>query len=534
MEVPSTYVFILAACCLAELFVGRFRRRHPDLPSFWTTLVLCFFRPWAAVAIVNLVVRVLGNIPLNRLTYPFYANAWLLPRASFVTYLREVLGMEGARIWLPYATVIALLIVAAAFHVCKSRHANASAGSARNIVMTLLGLYLASVAFFISLASVPKGFFGDKGQQSSFLDPWQEAGTTMLYADYYIRPRPKDYLRDFHHLQNRMDLIIHAKSHPPMASLFVRWIGQLAGADTTWSRKAYRDPVVKLRYAIGQTAVSALNILLIFAIGAAMFDRRTGLFASVLWVLAPSVTSYATFAPDMNYALFFNGALLFTWLTATSSTWRRAMVYALPLGLCFAMLVLMNFSWCIVTTDFAVFLLLVALRERRGWRDFALRAAPALTVMTLAAGYVIVHYGIRYFTIYQNSVNFVAPFYTHKSFTHMLVSLVGGQVEWLFLIGPAACSLFFMFLCGRGIGEKYPLQRLVAIVLLAVFALPVLFGPPCLKHEVARCWIWMASVPIVLAARFCLDRAGPLACSAVAASSAATAILLRVSLVFLS
>ncbi len=534
MTVPSIYVFILAACVLAELAVFRFRRRHPDSSSFWAPLVLCFFRPWAAVAIANFVVRAMGYSFLNLQTYPFYANAWPVPHTSFATYLREVLQMEGTRIWLPFATVMALVIVFAAFRVCKSRHANASPGSTRTLVSTLVGLYLATVSFFISLASVPEGFFGDNGLPSSFLGPWHDPGSTMIYADYYIRPRPKDYLRDFHLLQNRMDLIIHAKSHPPLASLFVRWVGQLAGADTSWNRKAYRDSFVKLRYAIGQTFVSALNIFLVFAIGAAMFDRRTGLFASILWILAPSVTSYATFAPDMNYALFFNGALLFTWLVATSATWKRAMVYALPLGLCFAMLVLMNFSWCIVTTDFAVFVFWVGMRDRRGWRDFVFRAAPALAVMTLASGYVIIHYGIRYFTIYQKSANFVAPFYHHNSLTHMLISLFGGQVEWLFLIGPAVCSLFFMFLFSREIRQKYPLQRLFAIVLLAIFAIPILFGPPCLKHEVARCWIWMASIPIVLAARFCLDRITPLACSAVAASSAATSLLLRIVLEFLS
>ncbi|MBQ3811878.1 MAG: hypothetical protein II839_13790 [Kiritimatiellae bacterium] len=514
---------VLCAALSVEAVRYAVRRARPD--GSWASRLLFaawFMRPLAAAAAVNLWMRLVRAAFAERRAYPFYANLWWPRDLSFPDLCRAIRSAEGLWPWLAVAAAAAGAAAGAAWFL---RRRNAAPGR-RRLVFALVGLYALACVFFVSLASVPNGFFTDRGRRSSLLAAWHDSGSTMLYALPFMRKGGGLYLRQFTEIQPKLDCTIHALSHPPVGSLFIRWIGAAAGVDVN-ERESYRRADVRLRFALGQTAVSAANAFLVFLFAAALFDRRTGLFAALLWTVAPSVSGYATFAPDMNYALFFHGGLLFSWLVGTVPSRRRALLCAVPLGLCFAMLVFMNYSWCIATTFFAAFVFAANRRERRGWKDLAVRAVPPLAVMALAAGWVLRHYGLDYLAVYRVSSEYVSGFYHHATKGQMLLALVGGQVEWLVLLGPLACTGFFLFMRESRRSGEFPLQRLFACVLLAVFALPIVFGPPGLKHEVARCWIWIASVPIALSARRWLSREPAPRCAAVVLSSAGFSLLLR-------
>ena len=153
----------------------------------------------------------------------------------------------------------------------------------------------------------------------------------MLLAVPYMRLGSKRYLWEYRQLQRRMEgqFIIHAVSHPPLGSLVVRWIGRQAGARVR-DRHHVRETEQQIRYALGQTVVSMFNLVLVFAFGAALFGRRAGLLAAALWTVAPTVSSYATFAPDMNYALVFHLVLLLAWKVSAEPSLRRALAQGRP------------------------------------------------------------------------------------------------------------------------------------------------------------------------------------------------------------
>ena len=532
--------FIIAVA--AELFRLVATRRGSETPQArLAKMATWLMRPIAAVCAVNLTLRLSGTIyhGMNLATYPFYANEWKPESESAMDAIRTAMSSDGILPWLPVSLALCSLGVFAAFCVARLRPPPEGRGddarmrpacSARRVAALIVAPVLtAALAFstMVSVCSLPNGMFTGEGQRSSLLRPWHDAGTTMLYAIPAMFPKVKHYWRHFHKFQH--GLTIHARSHPPVASSFVRWIGKCFGVKVT-DPMSYRDAHARLRYALGQSFFSSLNVILVFAIGLAMFNYRTGLFAALLYAVAPSFVSYGTFAPDMNYALFFHGAILFTWLVATESRPGRALLFCLPLGLCYSMLNVMTFSWCIMTTISAAFITLASLKLHRSWREIALRVIPPMLLMVLFTGSFLLYYHIYYLAIYKNSSEYVYGFYHKDSFLLKALALVGGQVEWLSLLGPLTCSGMFLFLfrplLARG-DNNYGMQRLYLIVLLEVFLIPVLLGPACLKHEVARCWIWMAAVPVVCSASHWLEKASPRACASVFASSALAAVALR-------
>ena len=501
-------------------------------------------RPIAAACAVNVVFRLCGFRFSNAVTYPLYANEWWPKDWTAAMRLKAIFSSEGIIPWLPLAAFLVVVASCAAYCVARFAKCPPPEGRGRFVrwMIAIASPVLVAAfcfSFMVSVNCLPRGLFTGEGQRASFLANWHTSGSTMLYAIPRMQPNVKAYWKNYHEIQLRLNKVIHAKSHPPVASSFVRWIGKLFGVDVG-NPMSYRDAHARLRYALGQTFFSSLNVFLVFLIGLAMFDWRTGLLASIIWAVAPSVCSYGVFAPDMNYALFFHGAILFTWLVATERQLSRSLLWGVPLGLCFAMLVLMTFSWCIMTAISAAFILVAGAQSRRPVREMALRAALPLAVMVLAAGYAIVHYQIHYFTIYKTASAFVARFYHKQSFWQKAMAFAGGQAEWLSLMGPLTCSGFFLWLLCAGkdaATDRHVAaspQRLYALTLLGVFLIPILFGPACLKHEVARCWIWMAAVPVVLSARFWLTRGSPAMCVAVTASSAILAVTLRLFVRFLA
>jgi len=538
----SFAIFITCMACEVGYFLLRRRHQHLDSKFFPVFRLATFFwRPVMAVAAVNIWMRMSSSSMSSRLTYPFYANPWSRSDISFGARIAGLFSSDWATAWFALSSILAFLAAIAAVLIIRRQR------QSRRLCYTIAvpALCALAFAFFVSLASVPNGFFTGEGQKCSMLANWHESGATMLYAIPIINSpgrKQRHYLRDFHKLQGQLERTIHAASHPPLASLFIRWIGSAAGVDYS-NPTAWRDARTRLRFALGQTAVSALNVILVFLIGATMFNANAGLLAAILWFAAPSVSSYATFAPDMNYALFFHGAILLTWLTVTAPDWKRALCFAIPLGLCFSMLIMMTFSWCIATTFFAIAVLAFGIRYRRGAIDILLRGTPALAAMTLIAGWTILHHHVDYVAIYRNSSGYVASFYHHKSFSEALLALVGGQVEWLSLLGPMACSGFIASMLQPRIhtpSMEKPEEisdyngRFFAALMLLVFAMPILFGPPCLKHEVARCWIWMAAVPLVISARYWQKHFSPSVCGIVVLCSAFSSLFLRLFICFLA
>ena len=521
---------VFALCCAVALAFVAVRRIRPDsraLPALrlaaWCAL------PTAAFAAANLLHR-LSHCTFNHpLTYPLYANPYCPRGMGFMEALQTMAARPGTLPWLAVAAVsgIVAALVAALSLRTKSRRAVAAA---------LAALLASGFVFSISIACIPDGFddHPETGTRSSLVSAWTDEGSTMLLAVPHMRLGPKRYLWEYRHLQRRFEQkhIIHAISHPPLGSLVIRWIGRQAGVRVN-DTHSIEETEQQIRYALGQTAVSMLNLILVFAFAAALFGRSAGVLAAALWCVAPSPATYASFAPDMNYALMFHLVLLLSWKVSDEPSLRRALVrWGAPLGAALGVLALMTYSWCIAAAFAATFAAWDGLARRRPLRDVMARVAVPIAVFALVAGFLIVHYRIDYLENYLYSSRFVSGFYPHARLLDKIVALIGGQIEWLFLAGPAACTCFFLSLREmRRDPDDFRHVRFAA-AFFAIYALPILLGPACLKHEVARCWIWILPIPLAFAARFLVRRGSPTECAAVVGFSAVVSALLAAFVFF--
>lgn len=511
-------VRLLALCCVVAFAFVAVRRLRPGsraLPAL--RLAVWCALPTAAFAAVNLLHRLSGCKFNHPLTYPFYANPYCQRGTGLLEAVRTMAAKPGTLPWLGVAAIAGAAVIAVAVLSLRARTRRAAAAA-------IAALLVAGFGFTLALHCIPDGLLDDpeRGTRSSLVAPWTDEGSTMLLAVPYMRLGAKRYLWEYRQLQQRMEghSIIHAVSHPPLGSLVVRWIGRQAGARVR-DRYHVRETEQQIRYALGQTVVSISNLVLVFALAAALFGRRTGLLAAVLWTVAPTVSAYASFAPDMNYALVFHLVLLLAWKVSDEPSLRRALaLWGAPLGAALAVLALMTYSWCIVAAFAAAFAAWDGLARRRPLRDVAARVAVPIAVFALVAGFLVVRYRIDYLENYLYSSKFVSGFYLHIRFVDKVVALLGGQVEWLFLMGPAVCSCFFLGLRTVRQDPGGAARLRYAAALFATYALPILLGPACLKHEVARCWVWLLPVPIAFASAFLATRKSVATCAAVAASSA--------------
>lgn len=523
-------VRLLALCCAAALAFLAVRRLRPGskaLPALRVAAWLAL--PTSALAAVNLLHR-LARCKFNHpLTFPFYANPYCKQGTGLLEAIRAMAAQPGTLPWLGVAVLAGAVVVAVAVLSLRAKTRRAAAAA-------IAALLVAGFGFALALACIPDGLRDDpeRGTRSSLVSPWTDEGSTMLLAVPYMRLGSKRYLWEYRQLQRRMEgqFIIHAVSHPPLGSLVVRWIGRQAGARVR-DRHHVRETEQQIRYALGQTVVSMFNLVLVFAFGAALFGRRAGLLAAALWTVAPTVSSYATFAPDMNYALVFHLVLLLAWKVSAEPSLRRALaLWGAPLGAALAVLSLMTYSWCIVAAFAAAFAAWDGFARGRPLRDVAARVAVPIAVFFLVAGFLVIRYRIDYLGNYLYSSRYVSGWYPHPRFVDKVVALLGGQLEWLFMAGPAACSCFLLSLREeRRDPEGAPFVRFAA-AFFAIYALPVLLGPACLKHEVARCWVWILPVPLAFAARFLARRGSPAECAAVVGSSAAVSAILSCFLYF--
>ena len=497
LTVRSVPVAVLALWVLYEVVrVLAARRGGNGIPPV-LRLAGWALRPWAAWAVLNAVFRWQWQRGFNnRRTFPFFANLWR-ENQSFAERLAWLGGRPATTGWV--CVVLALLVVLVLLAREIVRRERPGRGFAAGVLTLLFAL---AFALNFSVASLPRGAGLAPGERGSLLSCWH-AHATMLYAVPLVR-NTDHYLSNFLELQPQLRRTIHGLSHPPGASLSMYWIGAVMGV----KHQNIRADRVRLRYAIGLTLFGGLSVFLVYGLGRALWDsRRVGLTAALLWLTAPLVLAYGTFAQDMLYAVFFIAALLLTWRVATAD--RMPWAGMALLGVVFFCQILLNYSWCIATTIFALFVPAVAWRRRRAWRPALLRTVVPLAVMTVLAAGFLLHYRLDYLRMYLVSRAYVDLWYPFEGLYQYLTALIGGQIDLFLLMGSVTLSAFLT--CGSNGGGRRGLSErgLFLALILGVYALPILFGPTCLKMETARCWNWVAAAPIVFAAAALLRQSAP-------------------------
>ncbi|NLE67156.1 MAG: hypothetical protein GX608_07015 [Lentisphaerae bacterium] len=502
----------------------RFGARKAGARLAWLSVLsrlLCWAaRPWAAWGLFNLVFRWRREQAFNHPeTFPFYANPWF--PGWWLDSLYSALSLEGALAGLLLACCVAAAAIAIV--VLPRREPSAARGW-----LTALAISALAFAFALSVNRLPRIYSEDPKTPPSLLAAWHDPASTLLYAMPLVS-NPARFLQNYAAMQPRLRRTIHGLSHPPGAPLSLYALGRIAGAGG--DIRAERN---KLRYAVALTAAGALNALLLYALGAAMTSsRKIGLCAALLWALCPAFTAYATFAQDVFYALFFNLALLLLWRSAAAAAPPWPTLVAL--GLVFFCLTMLTYSWVLATTLAAAFLGIAGLQKRRPWRDTLARIALPLAVMTLAAAALLVYARLDYLAAYRVASGYVREWYRLEGVYQWCMALVGGQLDILLMMGSLAAAAFLAAATGREPLRADGLSaRLFLGVLLAVYALPLLFGPHALKMETARCWHWVTTVPLVLAAwKLGREERFPrLAMGAAAGVSAGTSLVLGLLLNF--
>jgi 4-amino-4-deoxy-L-arabinose transferase-like glycosyltransferase len=319
----------------------------------------------------------------------------------------------------------------------------------------------------------------------------------VLYAIPRIKS-PSHFMRYFAALQPRLRITIHALTHPPGGTLSLYWLGRLAGVPYGAD---IRSEAVRRRYLFALAGFGLLNALAVYGLAQALFgERRVGLLAALLWVVAPTTLIHGTFAQDTVYLVFYTLALWLGWRVAATGE-RPPIGAALLLGALFAALTMLNFSWCLMTAIFALFCLQVGLRRKWSRRELALRALLPLSVMTLLAGAILLHYRLDYWAIYRVASGYVRQWYRFEGPHQWLQALVGGQMDLWLMMGSVTLAAFLAAERQAARDGGTSLARRYLLTTLGVLLLPLLFGPHALKMETARCWNWMLPVPIAFAAR---------------------------------
>lgn len=484
-------------------------------------LLAWFVRPWACWAGFNLGYRAAATHGFNNpRTFPFFANGWD-PQVSWADWLVRLAGQSHTWFWLLLSLILLLALLGLGWVLMRGR----PRGPAR--VAGLLGLYVLAVGLQLSVTCLPEGAGRPGERRGSLLSCWK-AHTTMLYAVPIINKRPARFVSDFLAVQPRLRVTIHALSHPPGAALSMHWLGCVAGA----RGMNIRDDSTRLRYAVALPLFSALTLFILYGLGRALFgSARAGVAAVLLWACSPAVLAYHPFAQDGVYALCFAAGLLLIWrsvMAPTSPLWRLIL-----LGIVFFGATMLNYSWCILTTIFALFLLWRGRSAGWGWREFARRGVWPLVVMATLLAALCLHFRFNYLAAYRYASAYVNEWYRFEGWYQHAVALVGGQMEIVLMAGAVTAVAAVAGLFRPVAHPMLSPSRVFVAIILGVYAMPILFGPNCLKMEVARCWLWVPLVPLCFAARELLRRGrGPALVVGAAASSALTYIAMRLFITF--
>jgi hypothetical protein len=464
-----------------------------------------FFRPWAAWACVNLVYQLNPGKGMDAVeTAPTFSD-WLFPlfiapwikTESFTDVVSRLVTTPTVYGWGAVVAFLALLLVLLIRRVVSDRPL-----TPKWIGSLLLGLFVLISAIHLSVASLPNGAWDSAERKGSLLSCWN-AQATMLYAKPFVKSTDH-FMENFPAIQRRLRFTIHAYSHPPGGTLSMHYIGCLAGA----KEMNIRLDSTRIRYTLGMTLFAALNLFIVFGLGRSIFGTaKHGLVAAILWGVSPAVMGYSNHAQDGLYAVFFNLGLLLTWRIGMAR--RPKWLEMAGLGLVFSCLNFMNYSWVLITSIFALFLLYRAFTAPWTIRELLLRGIPPLGIMTVVSGSILWHYQLDYLAAYQVASGYVAEWYQYETIYQHVIAWIGGQVEIGLMMGALTCSAF-LAAAGARIRQREWSPAVVFLgIILAIYILPVLFGPNCLRLETARCWLWVPSVPMCFAACMLLNQSRP-------------------------
>ena len=469
------------------------------------TLTGWMLRPMAAWSMLSVVYQLnstqdmssVENAPdFTSWIFPFFATPWTRGETWQQVIIR-LISTPTVWVWGSVVVVLAGLIWLFIRRVLSDHPL-----PLWKIISMLVGLYILAGILHLSVASLPNGAWSTSERKGSLLSCWH-AHVTMLYAVPFVKTKGH-FLRNFKEIQPKLKFTIHALSHPPGGTLSMYYIGKITGA----GGMNIRLDSTRIRYAFGLTFFAAINVFILFAMGRGMFgDSKHGFTASLLWIVAPSVIAYATFAQDGLYSVFFNLALLLIWRICTKECTPYVAIVAL--GLVFSCLVFLTYSWCLVTMIFALFIVYCTWRNKWSFYTLVLRGGVPLGVMTVISGWIILHYKLDYLGFYKVSSEYVRRWYLYGIPYHHIIAWIGGQIEWLLMMGIVTCSAFIASLHMNMESSERHSQLVFLGIILIVYILPVLFGPTCLRLETARCWMWVMSVPVCFAADYLLNQSHP-------------------------
>ncbi len=493
-------VIIITASVVFELFYRLLGRKQ------WSwRLVSWGLRPWAAWAVFSVVYQLNSSRGMESVEtaptfisniFPFFAQPWDRYESWTQAVARLVVTPT---VWIWGSVVV--LLGGILFLIIRCVMSDNQISIRKTVVM-LTGLYLIAGALSFSVASLPNGVWDKEDHKGSLLSCWH-AHNTVLYAVPFVKTRG-DFLRNFKEIQPRLRITIHALSHPPGGALSMYYIGKVVGA----GGMNIRLDSTRIRYALGLIFFSALNIFVLFGMGKSMFgSSRHGFTAGILWIVTPAVLAYSNFAQDGLYSVFFNLSLLLIWKVSVSD--KMPYLSMVLLGLVFFCLNFLSYTWCLVTMAFVLFLVYCAFINKLSFRSLLLRGVIPLGIMTVLSGLVILRYKLDYLAAYKFSSDYVQQWYQYDTIYQHVISMVGGQFDLWLMMGAVACSAFFVSVYKRIKEREITPQFMFLIIVIFVYALPLLFGPSGIRLEAARCWMWMLSVPICFAAQFLLAQERP-------------------------
>ena len=399
----------------------------------------------------------------------------------------------------------------------------------RGLGPALVAIYVVAVLLPIAVASLPDGFHPKQDRAKSSVKSSWHTHNTVLYAVPLIKSKGH-FLKHFIEIQPQLRRTIHGYSHPPGGSLSLYWIGRAMGV----GGEDIRHQRVVIHYVIGLALFGALNVFVLYFLGSRLFQSTTtGLVSALVWATMPATLTYSNFAQNTVYGVFFNAALLLTWLCVTSRT--HTACWSVLLGLVFYLLTMLDYSWCLATTLFAIFASIMGLQRRWPRREILVRGILPLTIMTVLLAATLIHYRLNYLAAYKISSTYVCEWYRFTGPRQWITALFGGQIDILLMAGSVVTSAVVVTLTRWKRAHLTPVrpELILLLVLLGVYVIPLLLGPTALKMETARCWNWVMSIPVAFAASTLLaqPRRVLYVCGAIAVSTT-TATVMRLFLNF--
>ena len=501
----SNHGLILPVVILSVWIIFEICYRFLGNGKSYFRLIGWILRPWTAWAMLSVVYQMNPSRSMATVEtapgfspdiYPFFARAWS-ETESFRQIVIKLLHTPTVWIWGGCVLLLAIMLLLIIKRVLSDKPL-----STWKVFAMLAALYLIAGALSFSVGSLPNGVW-DKGEKKGSLLSCWHAHNTVLYAVPFVKTKG-NFLRNFAEIQPRLRITIHALSHPPGGALSMYYLGKVVGA----GGMNIRLDSTRIRYALGLMFFAAFNVFILFFMGKSIFgSNRHGFVAAMLWMVAPSILAYTTFAQDSLYSVFFNLALLFSWKVCTDK--KSSYISMISLGIVFFCLVFLNYSWCLVALIFALFLLYSAWSNKWQFRKLFLRGVLPLGVMTILSGWVLLSYKLDYLQAYKVSSEYVCQWYQFENIYQHIIAWIGGQVDLWLMMGTITCSAFFASIYLRIKKREFSPEFAFLLIILSVYVLPILFGPTCVRLETARCWMWVLSVPVSFSAHFLLQQKRP-------------------------